>query len=172
MARAGCDAIELGSDAVETGQLKRLGKSFDAERMAEANRHCLEAGMQVCQTVIFGGPGESEASVRATCRALRRMAPTAVVAMTGVRLYPGTPLTNSLIAQGGVRGDDTGLLPAFYIDPAVREFPPDYLRRQACEAGNWVLPGLESGHLEAACRCRCCGQSGSLFVFTSPTTFS
>jgi len=35
MARAGCDAIELGSDAVDNGQLGRLVKSFDAERVAE-----------------------------------------------------------------------------------------------------------------------------------------
>jgi len=166
MARAGCDAIELGSDAVDDGQLKRLGKSFDAERVAEANRYCLEAGMRVCQTVIFGAPGETETSVRATCQALRRMAPTAVVAMTGVRLYPGTPLTNTLIEAGQVSPEDVGLLPTFYIDPAVRDFLPDYLRRQAYEAANWVLPGLEPPILPSTQRLlRGVGVSGPLWRF-------
>jgi radical SAM superfamily enzyme YgiQ (UPF0313 family) len=142
MARAGCDAIELGTDAVDDGQLKRLGKSFDAVVAEQANRYCMEAGMKVCQTLIFGAPGETEATIRTTCRALRRMQPTAVVAMTGVRLYPGTPLTRSLVDQGRVNRASIGLLPTFYVEPAVADFLPAYLQRQAYEAGNWVLPGL------------------------------
>lgn len=142
MADAGCEGIELGTDAVDDEQLARLGKSFDAEIAERANRYCMEAGLSVCQTVIFGAPGETEASVRATCSALRKMQPTAVVAMTGVRLYPGTPLSQSLIEEGRVQQEDIGLLPAFYIDPAVIDFLPEFLIAQAREAGNWVLPGL------------------------------
>jgi radical SAM superfamily enzyme YgiQ (UPF0313 family) len=142
MARAGCEGIELGTDAVDDAQLARLGKSFNTEIAERANGNCLEAGLRVCQAIIFGAPGESESSVRATCRALRAMRPTAVVAMTGVRLYPGTPLSQSLIDEGIVSADDIGLLPAFYIDPAVSDFLPGYLQQQAYEAGNWVLPGL------------------------------
>ena len=164
MARAGCEGMELGSDAVEDGQLGRLGKSFDAEVVRRANAHGLEAGLRICHTVIFGGPGETESSVRATCRALRDMRPTAVVAMTGVRLYPGTPLTRQLAAEGKIRSEDAGLLPTFYIEPAVRDFLPGYLQRQALEAGNWVLPGLSPPLLPASQRLlRALGISGPLW---------
>jgi radical SAM superfamily enzyme YgiQ (UPF0313 family) len=142
MARAGCEGIELGTDSVDDEQLARLGKSFDAEIADRANRYCMEAGLRVCQTIIFGAPGETESSVRTTCHALRIMNPTAVVAMTGVRLYPGTPLSQALIDEGKVSPDDIGLLPTFYIDPAVSDFLPGFLQQQAHEAGNWVLPGL------------------------------
>ncbi|MGB5279519.1 MAG: radical SAM protein [Gammaproteobacteria bacterium] len=142
MARAGCEGIELGTDAVDDERLARLGKSFDAEIAERANRYCVEAGLRVCQAIIFGAPGETEASIRTTCRALRMMRPTAVVAMTGVRLYPGTPLSLSLIEQGHIEVDAVGLLPTFYIEPAVRDFLPRFLQQQAYEAGNWVLPGL------------------------------
>ena len=142
MVRAGCEGIELGTDAVDDSQLARLGKSFNAAIAERANRYCMEAGLRVCQTVIFGAPGETESSVRATCKALREMKPTAVVAMTGVRLYPGTPLSRSLIEQGRVDANDIGLLPTFYIDPAIKDFLPGFLQQQAYEAGNWVLPGL------------------------------
>ena len=142
MAAAGCEGIELGTDAVDDEQLARLGKSFNAEIAERANRYCMEAGLKVCQTIIFGAPGETRESVSATCRALRNMNPTAVVAMTGVRLYPGTPLTMSLIKEGKINVDDVGLLPTFYIDPAVSDFLPGFLQQQAYETGNWVLPGL------------------------------
>lgn len=164
MARAGCDGLELGSDAVEDGQLDRLGKSFDAATVARANTHCLEAGLRVCHTVIFGAPGETEASVRASCEALRAMRPTAVVAMTGVRLYPGTPLTLRLTAEGRIRPGEVGLQPFFYVEPAVRDFLPAYLQQQALEAGNWVLPGLSPPLLPASQRLlRALGISGPLW---------
>jgi radical SAM superfamily enzyme YgiQ (UPF0313 family) len=170
MARAGCEGIELGTDAVDDEQLARLGKSFNAQIAEQANRYCMEAGLRVCQTIIFGAPGETEASVRATCNALRNMKPTAVVAMTGVRLYPGTPLSESLIAQGKVSSEDIGLLPAFYIEPAVADFLPDYLQQQAYEAGNWVLPGLVQPILSGNQRLlRALGISGPLWrLFHKP----
>lgn len=164
MARAGCEGIELGTDAVDDGQLKRLGKSFNAEIAERANRFCLEAGLNVCQTVIFGAPGETPRSIRTTCAALRRMNPTAVVAMTGVRLYPGTPLTLTLIEEGRISASDVGLLPTFYIEPAIESFLPTHLQQQALEAGNWVLPGLAAPVLPRSQRLlRGLGVSGPLW---------
>lgn len=152
------------ADVVDDGQLQRLGKSFDAGAAERANRYCVEAGLKVCQTVIFGAPGETRQSIRTTCEALRRMKPTAVVAMTGVRLYPGTPLTQTLISQGRVNQNDIGLLPTFYIEPAVADFLPGYLRQHAVEAGNWVLPGLAEPILPRSQRLlRGLGVSGPLW---------
>ena len=142
LARAGCESVELGTDAVEDAQLGRLGKSFDADAVRRANDACLGAGLGVCHFVIFGAPGETPATVRSTCAALRAMRATAVVAMSAVRVYPGTPLARDVIASGEVRADDIALAPYFHVDPAVRDFLPGYLLRQASEAGNWVLPGL------------------------------
>jgi radical SAM superfamily enzyme YgiQ (UPF0313 family) len=164
MARAGCEGLELGTDSVDDGQLERLGKSFTAAAVHEANRHCLEAGLRVCHTLIFGAPGETEDSIRTTCRALRAMQPTAVVAMTGVRLYPGTPLAIRLHAEGRIAPDAIGLKPAFYVEPAVAGFLPGYLQQQARAAGNWVLPGMEPPLLPSSQRLlRALGVSGPLW---------
>jgi radical SAM superfamily enzyme YgiQ (UPF0313 family) len=164
MARAGCEGVELGSDSVDDGQLGRLGKSFDAAAVRAANGACLAAGLRVCHTVIFGAPGESAASVRATCAALRAMRPTAVVAMVGVRLYPGTPITRHLAAAGRLPAGAAGLTPTFFVEPAVAELLPPYLRRQAVEAGNWVLPGLVPPLLPASQRLfRAVGVAGPLW---------
>jgi radical SAM superfamily enzyme YgiQ (UPF0313 family) len=163
MAQAGCEGIELGTDAVDDKQLKRLGKSFDAATVFRANQHCLEAGLRVCHTLIFGGPGETESTIRNSCRAMHAMRPTAVVAMTGVRVYPGTPLAKQLIANGQA-DSDIGLTPAFYIEPAVRDFLPAFLQQQARAGGHWVLPGMEPPLLPTSQRIlRTLGISGPLW---------
>jgi len=163
MARAGCEGIELGTDAVDDEQLKRLGKSFDAATVFRANRHCLEAGLRVCHTLVFGGPGETESTIRNTCHALHTMRPTAVVAMTGVRVYPGTPLAKQLLASGQA-DSDIGLTPAFYIEPAVKDFLPAFLQQQARAGGHWVLPGMEPPLLPISQRIlRTLGISGPLW---------
>ena len=164
MARAGCEGIELGTDAVDDDQLRRLGKSFNAETVFRANRYCLEAGLRVCHTLIFGGPGETGTTIRNTCRAMRDMQPTAVVAMTGVRIYPGTPLAEQMIAAGKISRSDTGLTPTFYIEPDIADFLPGYLQQQALETGNWVLPGMEPPLLPVSQRVlRALGISGPLW---------
>jgi len=164
MAAAGCEGIELGTDAVDDGQLQRLGKSFSVDTVYQANRHCLAAGLRVCHTLIFGGPGETRSSIRNTCQAMRSMRPTAVVAMTGVRIYPGTPLAEQMIAQGTVSRAAIGLAPTFYLEPGIAGFLPDYLTRQARQAGNWVLPGIEPPLLPASQRLlRGLGISGPLW---------
>jgi radical SAM superfamily enzyme YgiQ (UPF0313 family) len=164
MARAGCEGIELGIDAVDDAQLERLGKSFHADTVHRANRHCLAAGLRVCHALIFGAPGETRTSIRNTCRAVRAMQPTAVIAMTGVRVYPGTPLAEQLIADGRISSAALGLVPAFYIEPQVSDFLPAYLTRQAREAGNWVLPGIQPPLLPTSQRMlRGLGISGPLW---------
>ena len=81
-----------------------------------------------------------------------------------MRLYPGTPLADVLVAQGRVDRDDIGLLPVFYIEPEIADFLPGYLRRQASEAGNWVLPGLAAPILPSSQRLlRGLGFSGPLW---------
>ena len=164
MARAGCEGIELGTDAVDDAQLERLGKSFNADTVQQANRHCLDAGLRVCHTLIFGAPGETRTSIRNTCRAICAMQPTAVIAMTGVRVYPGTPLAEQMVTAGRLNRAAVGLAPAFYIEPEVADFLPAYVTRQAHDAGNWVLPGIEPPLLPASQRLlRGLGISGPLW---------
>ena len=90
---------------------------------------------------------------------MRAMQPTAVVAMTGIRLYPGTPLAEQLINT-----QVAGLAPTFYIEPGIADFLPRYLQRQALEAGNWVLPGMQPPLLPVSQRMlRALGISGPLW---------
>ena len=69
-----------------------------------------------------------------------------------------------MIAEGRVTSDEVGLAPAFYIEPDVAGFLPNYLLQQARLAGNWVLPGIEPPLLPASQRTlRALGTSGPLW---------
>ncbi len=142
MAAAGCRGVEIGSDSAENGMLREWGKSFTADQVVRATQWCRHAGINTCHTLIFGGPGETPESVRETCRAIDTCRPTAVVAMAGVRVYPGTPLAAACEADGVLPAGQSYSDPVFYIAPEVRDFLFPFLESFARARGNWVLPGL------------------------------
>jgi hypothetical protein len=61
--------------------------------------------------------------------------------MCGVRVYPGTPLAQTLIERGEVPTTASLYEPWFYFAPAVREGLPDVIAEAASRRGNWLLPG-------------------------------
>jgi len=92
--------------------------------------------------LIFGGPGETPASVQETLKAAEAAAPDALVAMAGVRVYPHTALAETL-AAAGVELPDL-LMPYQYVSPAVVDSIEETLLNHAREHAGWILPG--SGH--------------------------
>ncbi len=142
MAAAGCDGLEVGTDSAEETTLESLGKGFSAGRILEVAEDCRKIGIPLCHSLIFGGPGETPETVRTTCRVIDSTRPMAVVAMAGVRLYPGTPLGDWALSTGEVKTEEDFLSPRFFIDPAVRSFLIPYLEEFSSARGNWILPGV------------------------------
>ena len=57
-------------------------------------------GVDFAHYILFGGPGETEETVLETFALMDEVAPTAVIAMTGIRIFPGTPLHRQALAEG------------------------------------------------------------------------
>lgn len=142
MARAGCTSVEFGTDACHHDTLHGLGKSFGVEEVRAASAAARRAGLKFAHSLILGGPGETMQTLRATVAVMDELAPDAVFAMLGVRLYPGTPLAESLRARGVPGAAQIGLAPAFYISDPVREKLVDFARATAAARPRWYLPGL------------------------------
>ena len=142
MKQAGCDGIELGTDSAEQGAMAGLGKSFSVSHLTETARWCRELSLPVCHTLLFGGPGETLRSVRETLRTVDDTAPTAVVAMAGIRVYPDTPMATLAESRGLVKKRRDYLDPVFYIEPGLEEDLSETLLSFAKSRGNWVLPGI------------------------------
>ncbi len=140
---AGCDAIEYGTESGSPVMLKNLGKSFTVEDVRSASQLCRSRGMDFAHYILFGGPGETRDTILESFALMDELEPTAVITMTGIRIYPGTPLYQTALAEGVITGSTNMLEPVFYISPQVRDELAELVTSEALKRSNWVVPGLE-----------------------------
>ena len=143
MQQAGCDAVEFGTDSGSPAMLKSLCKSFTVEQVKSASLLCQEAGLDFAHYIIFGGPGETEETILESFRLMDELNPTAVIAMTGVRIYPHTRLYRTALDEGIITAETDLLQPTFYLAPAIQEQLSKIVTEQAMQRKNWIVPGLE-----------------------------
>ena len=141
MKEAGCTGVEFGTDAGSDRLLKLLGKSFNTEEVRRASELCQKVGLSFCHSLVFGGPGESRETIRDTLALMGEVLPTAVIAMVGIRLFPGTKLAELASLEDLIITDETMLKPTFYLTESVRPFVLDVLYEHVEENKNWILPG-------------------------------
>jgi radical SAM superfamily enzyme YgiQ (UPF0313 family) len=146
LAAAGCTSVDFGIDTAAEPVLPGFGKSFTVEDIRESTAAAKAAGMDVCHSLLFGGPGETPATVAETVRVTDEAAPTAVVAMVGLRIYPETALAR-LARDADLIGERQPLLePRFYAAGHIAGDPgmmwlPQQVQAAATPRRSWFLPG-------------------------------
>jgi len=143
MLAAGCDAVEFGTDSGSPQMLKNLCKSFTVEDLRRASRLCTELGMDFAHYMLFGGPGETRETILESFALMDELEPTAVIAMTGIRIYPHTALHRCAVDHGVMQESASLLEPVFYISPQIRDGFADLITTEAMKRRNWIAPGLE-----------------------------
>ena len=117
--QSGLYALELGTDAASDATLAGLGKGFTFAEVEAVNRACVAARLPCAHFVIFGGPGETEATVREGLANLARLEHTVVFAFSGIRLLSKSPLHARAIREGLVTADQSLLHPLYYFAPGL-----------------------------------------------------
>jgi radical SAM superfamily enzyme YgiQ (UPF0313 family) len=143
MLAAGCDAVEFGSDSGSPLMLKNLRKSFTVEDLRMASRLCKDMGMDFAHYMLFGGPGETRETILESFALMDELEPTAVITMTGIRIYPNTALHRTAIEEGLIQESTSLLEPVFYISPQIQDFFADLVTSETMKRRNWIAPGLE-----------------------------
>lgn len=143
MLEAGCDAVEFGSDSGSPAMLQNMGKSFGTDDIRQASRLCAERGVDFAHYLLFGGPGETEVTIDESFALMDEVNPTAVIAMTGIRVFPDTELYRRAVAEGVLSADTSLLEPFFYLSPQVGKRLADLVTERAVSRKNWIAPGLE-----------------------------
>ena len=142
MKKTGCTGVEFGTDSGSPLVLARLGKNFTPEDIRRATLYAREAGLEVCHSLSLGAPGETEETLEETFRLMEEISPTAVIAMVGLRIFPGTGLADQAQKEGLLLPATDFLNPVFYISPEVRDHVVEIARRRSSLHPNWILPGL------------------------------
>jgi len=139
--RAGCVAIDFGTDSGSLKMLLSMNKCFIPEDIIKTSEACITEGIDFCHSLILGGPGETRETIRETVRLMDEVSPRAVVAMTGVRIYPGTEMEVIARREGYIAEGESLLSPHFYFS----ELGADNLMREVRSAvgsrRNWFFPG-------------------------------
>ena len=143
MKEAGCTNIEFGTDALSEEVLTMLQKPFSLSDVFKTAKLCREVGIKSAHYVMFGGPGETLETLGKAFKNIELLECSAVIAMVGIRIYPGTKLQLLAIKEGIIKKDENLLDPCFYLTP---EMPSEVLLRKVTEFAEknskCIIPGL------------------------------
>jgi len=143
MKAAGCTGIEFGTDGGTDATLAAMNKGFTIKEVELAQSLCASAGVKAAHYLILGGPGETTETLKETCLFMERIRPEAVIAMLGVRIYPGTGLERIAKVEGVLADGESLLEPRFYIAEKVKKSLLEYIGAYARTQPNWIVPGLD-----------------------------
>ncbi len=139
--KAGCIAVDFGTDSGSDAVLASLKKPFSKNDIRKASRACKEAGVDYCHSLMFGGPGETGETIKETVRLMEELSPRAVVAMTGIRIYPGTELARIALKEGVLSPAESLLAPRFYFSPLGSSALLKSVYGAVENRRNWFFPG-------------------------------
>lgn len=168
MARAGLAHIEFGSDSFCDSVLEEYGKRLTFDDILHSTELAREAGIDHCHFLICGGPEETAATLQTGFENSRRLGSAIIMAVVGMRVYPGTALGRRAIREGQI-GTDTDLLtPAYYVSPALTvEDVFDRLRQFAGQSPNWIVGDPAPSYARLVERLRSRGVAGPLWSYFS-----
>ena len=141
MAASGCRGIEFGIDSGAPTMIATLHKMFSPDDLRRVATLCHAAKLKFCHSLIFGGPGETLATVEETIGLMEELHPTAVIAMTGIRILPGTQMVEHALRDGQLDPDDNLLYPKFYVSPGFADDIIERIDTYARSRSNWIVPG-------------------------------
>ena len=117
--QAGLKAMELGTDAASDTTLRGLRKCFDFATVERINALCVEERMPCAHFIIFGGPGETELTIKEGLENVSHLKHCVVCAFLGIRIYPHTALMRHAVDEGSLDPAASCLEPTYYFSPHI-----------------------------------------------------
>jgi radical SAM superfamily enzyme YgiQ (UPF0313 family) len=166
MARAGLSRIEFGTDSLSDVTLRAYMKDFTFEDVLASSELARQRNLDCCHFLICGGPGETPATLQEGFENSRRLEETAIMAMVGMRIYPGTPLCARAVAEGLIEAEADLLAPTYYLAPGLtEEVIFSKLREFSRRLPNWIAGEPPSMYRELIQRLRKRGVVGPIWSY-------
>lgn len=139
--RSGMAALELGTDASSDATLRGIGKSFSFSEVLKVNKRVIEEDIPCAHYVMFGGPDETEQTLKEGLANLEMLEKCVIFAFVGIRILPQTGIHARAIADGIVKKEDSLLHPVFYFSPHISQAMLDQeIRKSFSGQMNRVYP--------------------------------
>lgn len=166
MVRAGLAHIEFGSDSFCDAVLAAYAKHLTFEDILESSQLARAEQIDYCHYLICGGPGETWETLEAGFANSRRLPDAVVMAVVGMRIYPGTPLARLAEREGQI-GRETDLLhPVYYLAPGLSaEAVFGRLVEFARASPNWIVGSADAAYERLVQRLRARGVLGPLWSY-------
>jgi radical SAM superfamily enzyme YgiQ (UPF0313 family) len=166
MARAGLSHIEFGTDSLSDRVLWEYGKAFTFADVHVSSDLARAAGVHYAHSLIIGGPGETEETMREGFENSTRLRKTVYFPYAGMRVYPGTPVYFRALAEGTVTAETDLLPPFFYANPALpRDRMLDLLGGFSKRSRNWIVWDIPEENAKVMEKLRGMGVAGPLWEF-------
>jgi radical SAM superfamily enzyme YgiQ (UPF0313 family) len=136
--RAGLTHIEFGTDSISDKQLKNYGKHFTVKDVIEKSELCNKLKVNFAHFVILGGYGETEQTLEETFKHATEIHDAVFFAYIGMRIYPGTKLSEIAVKESVINKEDNLLEPKYYIS---KNIDVTAIKGKALQTGNrWIFP--------------------------------
>jgi radical SAM superfamily enzyme YgiQ (UPF0313 family) len=166
MARAGLAHIEFGCDSFCDEVLAAYQKDFTFEDILRASEAARQANVDFCHFLISGGPGETRETLRTGFRNSQRLDAGAIMALVGMRIYPGTALFERAVTEGRIRRDSELLAPTYYLAPGLTdEAVFAQIQEFARLSPNWIVGDPTPAYSSLVERLRRRGVLGPLWAY-------
>ena len=168
MARSGLAHIEFGSDSFCDEVLQAYHKAFGFEDILLASELAREEKIDYCHYLIAGGPGETYATLCRSFENSRRLRDAVIMAVVGMRIYPGTELLQRAVTEGRIAPDADLLAPAYYLAAGLDQQETFRLLEEfARRSANWIVGDPEPAYTRFVGRLRGRGVVGPLWSYLS-----
>jgi radical SAM superfamily enzyme YgiQ (UPF0313 family) len=125
--RSGCEGINFGVDSVHPVILKNLGRDHSMEDLKNVSRLCTRYKIRFMFDLLLGGPGEDRETIKYTIDSVKKLNPACVGLSYGIRVYPGTALSNMISKNASMKKNLYGnkgngksfMKPVFYISEKI-----------------------------------------------------
>jgi radical SAM superfamily enzyme YgiQ (UPF0313 family) len=166
MARAGLRHIEFGSDSFCDPVLASYAKRLTFADILRSSELAKAEGIDYCHYLICGGPGESEVTLATSFENSQRLPDAVVMAVVGMRIYPGTALARLALREGRIRPETDLLYPTYYVAPGLdSDGVFARLASFARASPNWIVGSATPAYGRLVERLRARGVPGPLWSY-------
>jgi radical SAM superfamily enzyme YgiQ (UPF0313 family) len=166
MTRAGLTHIEFGTDSLCDSVLEAYGKRFTFDDIRQSSELARQHHVDFCHYLICGGPGETMETLQTSFENSQLLSGAVIMAIVGMRVYPGTALNEQALREGQTTADTDLLTPIYYLAPGlIEEEVFARLQQFSARSSNWIIGDPTPAYTRLVEQLRSRGVAGPLWSY-------